>query len=73
MGSYTESLHAYLYNALFLDTAITKLTLWCGQETRSIQRSIRSTAIRAKKIHKARRGDKRASVGEGVTAEQRPE
>ena len=29
--------------------------------------------IRVKKIHKARRGDKRASVGEGVTAEQRPE
>lgn len=56
MGSYTESLHTYLYNAFVLDTAITKLTLWWGQETRSIQRSIRSMAIRAKKIHKARRG-----------------
>lgn len=68
MGSYTESLRTYLYNAFVLDPAITKLTLWWGQETRSI----RSMTLRAKKLHKARRRDKRASVGAGATAEQRP-
>lgn len=72
MGSYTESLRTYLYNAFILDPAITKLTLWWGQETRSIQRSIRSMTLRAKKLHYARRRDKRASVGVGATAEQRP-
>ena len=51
LGSYTESLRTYLYNAFILDPAITKLTLWRGQETRSIQRSIRSMALRAKKLH----------------------